>query len=141
MKNEEYGQGYNCVRFHPDGLILGTGTGDALVRIWDMKQAVRLSYLFFLCGDDVFFFFFPFSCSTVSPLLSPLLVFFVVLLFRLGRSAAVLSSGCCSLDRSVRGPRVVLPICSALVVYESLLWEIFRGCFLEPWVSRKPLIA
>jgi len=42
VKNEEYAEGYNCVRFHPDGLILGTGTGDALVRIWDMKQAVRV---------------------------------------------------------------------------------------------------
>ena len=41
VKNDEYEAGYNCVRFHPDGLILGTGTGDALVRIWDMKQAVR----------------------------------------------------------------------------------------------------
>lgn len=30
--------GLTCAQFHPDGLILGTGTADALVRIWEVRQ-------------------------------------------------------------------------------------------------------
>ena len=29
--------GYRCAAFHPDGVILGTGTTDGLVLVWEVK--------------------------------------------------------------------------------------------------------
>ncbi len=31
--------GYTCVRFHPDGVILGTGTAENVCRIWEVRQS------------------------------------------------------------------------------------------------------
>ena len=34
--------GYSCAQFHPDGLLLGAGTQDSLVRIFDVKSKANI---------------------------------------------------------------------------------------------------
>ena len=37
--------GYTCAGFHPDGLILATGTPSGVVRVWDVKTSDCLKTL------------------------------------------------------------------------------------------------
>jgi len=38
VSSDSVQHGYTCVKFHPDGLLVGAGTVDSVLRIWDIKS-------------------------------------------------------------------------------------------------------
>ncbi|KAJ3196109.1 hypothetical protein HK101_010040 [Irineochytrium annulatum] len=43
VRNPEVTKGYSSISFHPDGQILGTGTSDGHIRIWEVKSAQNVA--------------------------------------------------------------------------------------------------
>lgn len=37
ISHPQVNEAYSCCQFHPDGMLLGTGSRDSIVRIWDMR--------------------------------------------------------------------------------------------------------
>jgi len=42
---QDVASGFNCMKFHPDGLILAGGTEDNTIQVWDIKDQVTVATL------------------------------------------------------------------------------------------------
>jgi len=43
VNDQSGGVALTCAQFHPDGLLVGTGTADANIKIWDLKEGTNVA--------------------------------------------------------------------------------------------------